>query len=76
MLFPGEKEAVAMVLRAGEAYGYGNLIAHLRRAWAINLMTKYGLSKDAAIDATNSSPYPLDVEDRRKTKKSKKGSGA
>ena len=30
--FPGEKEAVVTVLKYGEKYGYGNMIAHLRRA--------------------------------------------
>lgn len=59
MLFPGEKEAIKKVLEYGERYGYGNLIAHLRKAWAEMLIRKCGIDKDAAIMATNSDPYEI-----------------
>ena len=41
MLFQGEKEAIQTVLALGAKYGYGNLIAHLRRAWALSLKSKF-----------------------------------
>lgn len=63
MIFPGEIEAVKSVLAAAEQYGYGNLIAHLRRAWALKLMRgSVGHGKawtyEQACRVTNSGPYP------------------
>lgn len=59
MMFPGEVEAVKHVLAYAEQYGYGNLIAHLRRAWALRLMEKVpGLTFDRAAEATMTDPYP------------------
>lgn len=53
-----ERRAIADVLRHGETFGYGNLIAHLQTAWALLLMQRYGLSeKDAR--ATTGSGYPF-----------------
>jgi hypothetical protein len=62
MLFPGEKEAIEQVLRYGQQYGYGNLIAHLKKEWAEMLVKKWGISEESAISATNVSPYPLEVD--------------
>jgi hypothetical protein len=58
MLFPGEEEAIKYVIEMGEKYGYGNMIAHLKREWAENLMES-GLTETAALSAANSSSYPL-----------------
>jgi hypothetical protein len=58
-LFEGEAEAIENVLRCGAQFGYGNMIAHLRKAWAERLRDKYGFSDNDAIRATESSPYPL-----------------
>ena len=41
MFFPGEIKSVELVLSAGENYGYGNMIAHLKKAWAEMLIEKY-----------------------------------
>ena len=59
MLFPGETKAIEEVLKAGSEYGYGNMIAHLKTAWAKRLMSQ-GVSKEAALDATNVSAYPIE----------------
>ena len=58
-LFPGEVEAVRHVLQFAEQYGYGNLISHLRRAWALYLIAgNPALSYERAIAATNVAAYP------------------
>lgn len=59
MLLPGEKRAIETVLYIGGLYGYGNMIAHLKTAWAKSLIAQ-GISKDAALQATNVSAYPID----------------
>ena len=59
MLLRGEKEAIEELLKIGKTYGYGNCIAHLRRAWAKKLVAG-GLDKKTAIEATNVGPYPLE----------------
>ncbi len=47
----GERLAIQDVLAYGESYGYGNLITHLRTAWAARLM-RSGLSEAASRRAT------------------------
>ena len=63
-LFPGEKEAILEVLRLAKKYGYGNMIAHLKRAWAVSLKEKYGGSYEKNLQATEVDAYPeaFDVE--------------
>jgi len=58
MLFPGEEEAVKYVIKAGKKYGYGNMIAHLKREWAEKLMAQ-GVPKEGALLAANTSAYPV-----------------
>jgi hypothetical protein len=58
MLFPGEEEAIKYVIEMGKKYGYGNMIAHLKREWAEHLI-EYGLTETAALSAANSSSYSL-----------------
>ena len=60
MLFPNEKEAIERVLAAGEGYGYGNMIAHLKKAWAEMLIKKYKIPEKSALQAADSDAYPLD----------------
>jgi hypothetical protein len=57
-LFRGEAEAIRTVLKAGADWGYGNMIAYLKREWAEDLM-RQGIHADAALAATNVSAYPL-----------------
>jgi hypothetical protein len=60
--FPGEEQAIRMVIAAGECYGYGNMIAHLSTAWAKHLMKEYGLPREVAIDAaTGRSVYESEI---------------
>jgi hypothetical protein len=61
MLFPKEQEAIKAVITAGQDYGYGNMIAHLKRAWAESLVDS-GLKEKSALAATNVSSYPLRTE--------------
>jgi hypothetical protein len=65
VLFPGEEAAIKIVIEAGDKYGYGNMIAHLKREWAERLRDKWGLPEKAALEATNVSAYPL----RKKVKR-------
>ena len=59
VIFPGEDRAVQAALTAGAKYGYGNLIAHLKRAWAMMLMQRYGFSEADALKAADTSAYPI-----------------
>lgn len=62
-LFPGEKEAIEKVTTDyGPRYGFGNLIAALRRAWADHLIETYGFDEDTADRATIVAPYPRITE--------------
>ena len=45
MQFPGEDEAIESVLVAGEKYGFGNMIHHLKNAWSASLQEKWTMSK-------------------------------
>jgi hypothetical protein len=70
----GEKEAVKQVLKYGKKYGYGNLIAYLRRDWAESLIKEYKISEELAIRITEVPPYPLDpffISDRNQRKNNK-----
>lgn len=63
MLFPGELEAVETTIEYGKAYGFGNLIAHLKRAWALYLMEGNNrLTYADALEATNVAAYPQDFD--------------
>lgn len=56
---PGEIEAVRIVQNLALEFGYGNLIAHMRRYWALWLMAGNDkLDYETALQATNVSPYP------------------
>ncbi len=59
VLLPGESTAVALTLDFAEQYGYGNLIAHLKRGWALRLMASTpGLTYEQALTATDVAAYP------------------
>ena len=63
MLFQGEKEAIATVLKLSKRYGYGNMIGWIRREWALDLIKQGVYSSDEydeASEVTNSSPCPMD----------------
>jgi hypothetical protein len=60
MILPNEKEFVNQVLEIAKIYGYGNLIAHLKRAWAIRLITNSALTYEQALEATCVEAYPLE----------------
>lgn len=52
-----EQEATAAVLAAGRKWGYGNMIAHLKRDWIAFLM-RYGSTEKQATLAADVSAYP------------------
>ena len=54
-----EVHATNVVLEAGAAYGYGNMIAHLKKAWAESLMDNYSFTGEQALRAADTSAYPL-----------------
>lgn len=58
-LSPGEQHAVDTVLKAGEMYGYGNMIAHLKKAWAEMLIEECGLIGEHALEVADAKAYPL-----------------
>lgn len=60
MLFPGEVESVKQALAIGRRYGYGNLIAHLRREWALGLMRDHGMTWEQATRGALTDPYPAE----------------
>ena len=60
-LFPGEAEAIERVLELGKNYGYGNMIAHLKRAW-IEKLIEIGLPKETALLSVNVDHYPVKEE--------------
>ena len=63
MLFPGEVESIKTVLALAEQYGYGNLISHLKRAWAVKLMEGNPLlDYERALLATNVDAYPEEFD--------------
>jgi hypothetical protein len=57
-----EREAVRLVLEAGASHGYGNLISHLRTAWAAMLMAEYGFSLEEAQRGAGGAGYPLRMQ--------------
>lgn len=61
MICAGERDDIRMVLRIADQWGYGNLIAWLRTAWAAKLIKEHGLPLDTAIEATNSTAYPFEM---------------
>lgn len=62
----GEQHAIREVIAAGERYGFGNLIAHLRAAWAKSLIeSTKGIegqsewTEEQANQATITDAYPI-----------------
>jgi len=58
-LFAGEKLGVEAAIATGAMYGFGNLIAYLKRQWAENLRDKWDMSEESALAAADTSAYPL-----------------
>lgn len=59
----GELEAIRLVIRMAKIYGYGNLIGHLKRGWALQLLKNNptrGYTYKDALKATDVSAYPKD----------------
>lgn len=54
-----EKEAIEIVLTLSQQWGYGNMIAHIKRAWAEYLIAAWNTPPDVALRAANVPAYPL-----------------
>lgn len=59
ILSDAEEDAIRAVLRAGASFGYGNMIGHLKTAWAKTLMDKYGMDEDNARAGAGGDGYPF-----------------
>jgi len=63
MLLAGELQAIKNVISYARIYGFGSLIAHLRRAWALDLMKHNpSLTYQEATMATDVDPYAEHIE--------------
>ena len=56
-----EQEAIQQVVRAGRVHGFGNMIAHLKSAWAMHLVS-YGLDAEAEASRTGGYPPQMHVD--------------
>ena len=56
-----ERRAILQVLEAGEMFGFGNMIGHLKSRWAMSLMRDYGMSAEAARAGANSDGYSIEM---------------
>ena len=56
---PEEKRAAQKVIEAGHKFGFGNMMALLRREWAETLMREYGFSASLAVQASKPGIYGL-----------------
>ncbi len=62
-----EEKAIGDVIKAGEDYGYGNMMAWLATAWAVKLRDANNFKEKDAIDfVSNRGPYPLPRKRRSK----------
>ena len=59
-----ERSAALAVIACGKQYGYGNMIGHLRTAWARMLMEKFDFSWDEAVQAAFADAYDPVLQDR------------
>lgn len=60
---PEEQAAIREVIRLGDRFGFGNLISHMRTAWAKRLMLEYDLSDRDARDGAVGGTYPFAMHD-------------
>ena len=56
-----EQQAIKQVVTAGETFGYGNMISHLKSAWAKMLRDKYGVVEPEAHSDT--AGYPIKMHE-------------
>lgn len=55
---PDEQRAIKQTLDAAERFGYGNMISHLKTAWAKSLMES-GMCEQSARMGANSAGMPF-----------------
>lgn len=57
-----ERQAIIAVLKYGETYGFGNMIAHLQTAWAKHLIDVCGFTEEQATYHAGVHCYPLKMQ--------------
>lgn len=57
-----ERQAILEVIKLGNEWEFGNLIAHLNTAWAKKLI-KDGMSEEDAMKSTHGEGYPIKMHD-------------
>ena len=58
-----EQDAIRRVLAAGAVHGYGNMISHLKTAWAKSLMEKWDMDEKSARITSGGDGYPFVMQD-------------
>ena len=58
-LSPVEKASISFCIEAGRTFGYGNMIAWLSTAWAVELRDTWGFDEEMAGKAALGHNYPL-----------------
>lgn len=56
-----EQESIRNVCELGSMFGYGNLISHLKAAWAATLMKQYGFTEEEAQKAAGEGGLPIEM---------------
>lgn len=54
-----EQQAIRTVVDLGKVHGFGNLIAHLRSAWALYLIEGDYLDEKTAMSGVGKDGYPV-----------------
>ena len=60
---PDEQLAIKAVIKCGQEFGFGNMIAHLQTAWAKTLIIKHSMSESAAREASCGTGFPFAMQD-------------
>ncbi len=56
-----EQEAIKAVVAYGKRFGFGNLISHLKSAWAEDLMLTYGFTEQQGMEAAGGGGYSVQI---------------
>jgi len=56
-----EQDAIKQAVVLGEKFGYGNIISHLRSAWARRLHETDGIPLEASYQATSGGYYSVQM---------------
>lgn len=54
-----EQAAIREAIFIGQRFGFGNIIAHLKSAWALTLVEDHGFTEAQAQEAAGGGGYPI-----------------